>query len=72
MSISEECGGDTLFLRGLHFNKMNIHSTEDIWHQVPSSSSSPGGEGWMAKDDNFVYIYSNGSWKREPMAVWIP
>jgi hypothetical protein len=51
---------------------MHVNSTEDVWHPVPSSSLSPGGEGWMAKDENFIYIFSNGSWKREPMAVWIP
>jgi hypothetical protein len=51
---------------------MTIDSNDDIWHPVPESMDSPGGEGWMAKDDNFIYIYTGGRWLRKPIAIWIP
>lgn len=51
---------------------MNINDIDIIWQQAPSSSLSPGAEGWMAKDNNFIYIYTNGKWKREPISIWQP
>lgn len=51
---------------------MIVNSIDEVWHTPPSASNSPGVEGWMAKDDNFLYIYTDGTWKREPVASWIP
>jgi hypothetical protein len=49
-----------------------ITSPDQIWHDVPESMDSPGAEGWMARDNNFIYIYTNGRWLREAVSTWIP
>jgi hypothetical protein len=35
-----------------------------IWQQVPAYPDSPGSEGWLAHDNNYLYVYSGGIWKR--------
>lgn len=43
-------------------------STSNItWQTVPSHPDSPGSEGWMSYDSSYLYIYSNGGWKRVPI-----
>lgn len=37
------------------------------WQPVPPSSNSPGLEGYMAHDNAYIYIYTQGSWKRTPI-----
>lgn len=36
----------------------------------PSNSSSPGSEGELRTDDNFLYLYLNGSWRRAPFSLF--
>ena len=38
------------------------------WHNVPTSPTDYGEEGWMAYDENFHYIYVKGRWLRQPLA----
>lgn len=38
------------------------------WHNVPTSPTDYGEEGWMAYDENFHYIYAKGRWLRQPLA----
>ncbi len=37
------------------------------WHNVPTSPTDYGEEGWMAYDENFHYIYVKGRWLRQPL-----
>lgn len=39
-----------------------------IWHPAPKKSTDYGEEGWMAKDTNYFYIYTNGKWERRPVS----
>lgn len=43
-----------------------------IWSSVPSSSVSPGKEGDMAHDADFLYYYKNEVWHRHSIQVWLP
>lgn len=50
----------------IDFNKKSSIES-NFWHNPPLSSSDAGVEGSMAYDDNFHYIYTSGSWKRQPI-----
>jgi hypothetical protein len=41
-----------------------------VWYAAPNTPYDYGQEGWMAYDENFHYIYINGRWLRQPIAVW--
>ena len=76
-------GGDNLFLIFQHFNMTVVNKiiypqidlngisekshTRVNWHNAPSSSTDYGEEGWMAYDNNYHYIYTSGSWKRQSL-----
>jgi len=38
-----------------------------VWQSVPSNINSPGVEGWLAKDNSYLYVYTAGSWRRAPI-----
>jgi hypothetical protein len=40
-----------------------------IWHTPPTTTTSPGEEGWMAHDDNYIYIYASGQWYRQSIST---
>jgi hypothetical protein len=49
---------------------MKIYDENSLFRSVPSSSNSPGGEGWWAVDESYIYIYQQGSWARMPISSW--
>lgn len=36
----------------------------------PNTSSDPGEDGWTSYDSNYYYIYTEGQWKRVPIALF--
>jgi hypothetical protein len=42
--------------------------TNILWQSPPASPDSAGEDGWVAKDSNYLYVYTNGSWTRIPLA----
>ena len=38
------------------------------WHNVPNSVTDYGEDGWMAYDQNFHYVYTNGQWYRQSLS----
>jgi hypothetical protein len=40
------------------------------WTSVPQNSSSPGIEGNMAYDSQYLYVHTNGNWKRMPLNLF--
>ena len=45
-------------------------STDIDWQAVPAYPNSPGQEGWLAVDGDYIYVYSGGSWKRVPISTF--
>lgn len=39
-----------------------------VWQSTPSNINSPGVEGWLAKDNSYLYVYTAGSWRRAPIS----
>lgn len=37
---------------------------------APTSSSDTGEEGWLSYDNDYYYIYTDGQWKRVPIALF--
>jgi hypothetical protein len=42
----------------------------DIWHNVPTTPTDYGENGWMAYDGDYHYIYVNGRWLRQSISEW--
>ncbi len=42
-----------------------------IWHDVPSTPSDYGEEGWMAYDGDYHYTYVGNRWLRQEISQWI-
>lgn len=40
--------------------------------QVPTHPTASGMPGQIEIDNNFIYIYTNGIWKRVPLSIWSP
>lgn len=47
-----------------------IDASTSLWHDAPTSPSSPGQEGWMAFDGDYHYIYAGGRWLRHAIDEW--
>lgn len=46
---------------------VNTNSTTTstiIWQPVPAYPDSPGEEGWLARDESYIYTYIGGQWRR--------
>jgi len=43
-----------------------------IWHNPPTLSTDPGEEGWMAYNENYHFIYTNGRWLRHALSAFQP
>jgi len=39
---------------------------------APANPTSAGMPGQIEVDNNFIYVYTNGGWKRVPLSVWTP
>jgi hypothetical protein len=61
-------------IRGFYENLVVQTSNEtngfQLWHDVPTSPTSYGQEGWMALDANYHYVYIGGMWRRHSLASW--
>jgi hypothetical protein len=40
--------------------------------QVPAHPTASGMPGQIEVDNNFIYVYTSGIWKRVPLSVWTP
>lgn len=40
--------------------------------QVPTHPTASGMPGQIEVDNNFIYVYTNGIWKRVPLSIWNP
>ena len=49
------------------FSVASTSGTNIVWQPVPSYPDSPGTEGWLAHDGQYIYVYTEGSWKRTPI-----
>ena len=39
---------------------------------IPASPTASGIPGQLEVDNNFMYVYTNGVWKRVPLSIWVP
>jgi len=45
-------------------------SSPGVGTQVPAHPTSSGLPGQIEVDNNFIYVYTNNTWKRVPISVW--
>lgn len=45
-------------------------SSPGVGTQVPAHPTSSGLPGQIEVDNNFIYVYTNNTWKRVPLSVW--
>lgn len=48
----------------------SINENTSLWQPPPACQTSHGKEGWMAYDDSYLYIYTNGAWRRVALALF--
>lgn len=65
--------GPTVLINSLEsntgsFDKMYINPNGDV--NAPVSINSYGSEGELRTDDNFLYLYLNGKWRRTPFSLF--
>jgi hypothetical protein len=56
-----------IYPQGIFSNPPLKNPDVKIWHNPPNNPNDPGEEGWTAYDENYHYIYTSGSWKRQPI-----
>jgi hypothetical protein len=47
-----------------------INGTTPFHFPPPISSNDAGQEGWVSYDNDYYYVYTQGKWKRVPIALF--
>lgn len=48
------------------------HNVGVVWQNPPVTDQDYGEEGWMAHDQNYLYVYSKTRWRRLAINIWQP
>ena len=69
-----DCNGNPIYTTGIRpINtafRVFQRFPDKFYQQVPYESQDYGQDGWVSFDGNYFYIYSNGEWRRVPVALF--